>query len=121
LAAFPTLSNVGAVKLNGLYETACIVVIFPLVILSGRHSEAGRGMMGLCKFAGRISYPIYMTHFPFLYVWMNFVANDHPTQDMLVVIGLALVPFLIAVAWASYAFWDEPIRARLRTVLGDHR
>jgi peptidoglycan/LPS O-acetylase OafA/YrhL len=68
--------------------------------------------MGLCKFAGRISYPIYMTHFPFLYVWMNFVANDYPTQEMLVVIGLALVPFLIAVAWASYTFWDEPIRAR---------
>jgi peptidoglycan/LPS O-acetylase OafA/YrhL len=121
LAAFPTLSDVGAVKLNGLYETACIVVIFPLVIFSGSHSEAGRGMMGLCKFAGRMSYPIYMTHFPFLYVWMNFVANDHPTQDTLVLIGLALVPFLIAVAWASYTFWDEPIRARLRTVLGGHR
>jgi peptidoglycan/LPS O-acetylase OafA/YrhL len=78
-------------------------------------------MMGLCKFAGRMSYPIYMTHFPFLYVWMNFVANDHPTQEMLAVIGLALVPFLIAVAWASYTFWDEPIRARLRIALGGHR
>jgi hypothetical protein len=51
------------------------------------------------------------------YVWMHFVANGHPTQDMLVGIGLALVPFLIAVAWASYIFWDEPIRARLRAAL----
>ena len=28
-------------------------------------------------------------------------------------IGVALVPFLLLVAWAAYAFWDEPIRTRL--------
>jgi hypothetical protein len=28
----------------------------------------------------------------------------------MLVIGLALVPFLIAVAWAAEAGWDRPIR-----------
>ncbi len=121
VAAFPTLSNTGAVRLNGLFEAGCIVLVFPLVILAGSHSNAGREMMGLCKIAGRISYPIYMTHFPFLYVWMNFVANDHPTQGQMLGIGLALVPFLIAVAWASYTFCDEPIRVRLRAALRARR
>jgi hypothetical protein len=32
-------------------------------------------------------------------------------------IGVALVPFLLLVAWAAYAFWDEPIRTRLKARL----
>ncbi|MDB6015156.1 MAG: rclA, partial [Gammaproteobacteria bacterium] len=32
-----------------------------------------------------------------------------------------LVPFLLLVAWAAYAFWDEPIRTRLKArLLGRH-
>lgn len=111
---FPTLPEVSGIKLNGLYEAACVVLLFPAIIVCGRHSDAGRGMLGLCKASGRLSYPIYITHFPFLYVWMNFVANNRPSQAQLIGIGTALVPFLLLVAWAAYRFWDEPVRARLR-------
>jgi len=116
--AFPTLPAVGGVKLNGLYEAACVVLLFPAIIVAGRHSEPGRGMLWLCKASGRISYPIYITHFPFLYVWMNFVANGRASQAGLVAIGVALVPFLLLVAWAAHAWWDLPIRTRLRGWLG---
>jgi peptidoglycan/LPS O-acetylase OafA/YrhL len=115
--AFPTLPPVGGIRINGLYEAACVVLLFPLIILAGSHSDAGRGMMRLCKASGRISYPIYITHFPFLYVWMNYVANGKPTEPDLIGIGLALIPFLLLVAWAAYTFWDEPIRRRLRRAL----
>lgn len=115
--AFPTLPAVGGVKINGLYEAACVVLLFPLIVLAGSHSDAGRGMMGLCKASGRISYPIYITHFPFLYIWMNYVANGKPSQAQLIAIGIALIPFLIIVAWAAYTFWDEPIRRCLRRAL----
>jgi peptidoglycan/LPS O-acetylase OafA/YrhL len=115
--AFPILPPVGGVKVNGLYEAVCVVLLFPAIIVAGRHSEAGRGMIGLCKASGRISYPIYITHFPFLYVWMNYVANGKPSQAQLAGIGVALVPFLLLVAWAAYALWDEPIRMRLKARL----
>ncbi|MBB3955729.1 hypothetical protein [Novosphingobium sediminicola] len=55
-------------------------------------------MMGLCKLSGRISYPIYVTHFPFLYVWMNYVINEHPSDERMLGIRLLLVPFLVVVA-----------------------
>jgi peptidoglycan/LPS O-acetylase OafA/YrhL len=48
---------------------------------------------------------------------MNYVANGKPSQAQLVSIGVALVPFLLLVAWAAYAFWDEPIRTRLKARL----
>jgi peptidoglycan/LPS O-acetylase OafA/YrhL len=115
--ALPIFPAVGGIKLNGLYEAACVVLLFPAIIVAGRHCEAGRGMVGLCKASGRISYPLYITHFPFLYVWMNYVANGKPSQARLVGIGVALVPFLLLVAWAAYTFWDEPIRRRLKALL----
>lgn len=113
IAAFPTLPPVAGIKINGLYEALCVVLLFPAILVAGRHSEPGRGMLWLCKASGRISYPIYITHFPFLYVWMNFVATGRATQGELLAIGTALVPLLILVAWAAYALWDVPIRARL--------
>lgn len=62
------VARLRGVKINGLYEAACVVLLFPAIIVAGRHSEAGRGMVGLCKASGRMSYPIYITHFPFLYL-----------------------------------------------------
>ncbi|TDW67605.1 peptidoglycan/LPS O-acetylase OafA/YrhL [Novosphingobium sp. PhB55] len=116
IAAFPTLNPVAGVPLNGLYETLCVILLFPLIVHAGSHSKAGRGMIGLCRASGRISYPIYITHFPFLYIWMNYVANEKPSPARMATIGVALVPFLIIAAWAAYRFWDEPIRNRLRTL-----
>lgn len=115
IAAFPTLKPVAGIPLNGLYEALCVILLFPLIVHAGSHSKAGPGMMGLCKASGRISYPIYITHFPFLYIWMNYVANEKPSPARMATIGVALVPFLIIAAWAAYRFWDEPIRTRLRT------
>jgi hypothetical protein len=54
------------ISLNGLYDAACVLLLFPLIILSGAHSEAGAGMMRLCKFSGKVSYPLYITHIPFV-------------------------------------------------------
>jgi peptidoglycan/LPS O-acetylase OafA/YrhL len=114
--ALPTWPVVNGIKLNGLYEAACVVLIFPAMVVLGAHSEAGRGMLGLCRASGRLSYPVYMIHFPFLYVWMNYVANEHASRLRLIAIGLALVPLVLLVAWAAHRFWDEPIRRRLRSL-----
>ncbi|GHC89871.1 acyltransferase family protein [Novosphingobium pokkalii] len=106
----PIWPVVGGVKLNGLYEAACVILLFPAMIVAGCHSQAGALSGWLVRVCGRLSYPIYITHFPFLYVWMNYVAKAQPSSTRMLVIGLALVPFLIAVAWAAEAAWDRPIR-----------
>lgn len=115
--AFPILPDMNGVKLNGLYEAFCVILVFPFIILAGSHSDAGRGMTGLCKVSGRLSYPLYITHFPFLYVWMNYVADGAPSQAQLVAIGLSLIPSLILIAHTAQTLWDEPIRARLHAAL----
>src|ERR1700722_4717683 len=39
----PKFPNVAGLSLNGLYDAGCVLLLFPLIILSGAHSEAGAG------------------------------------------------------------------------------
>ena len=110
----PIMPEAGGVRWNGLYEAACVVLLFPLIIVAGSHSEAGAGMTRLCATSGRLSYPLYITHFPFLYVYMNVVLIQKAPSRVTIPVAMALVPALLFVAWAAAKWWDEPIRARLR-------
>src|SRR6202167_2090305 len=55
----PKFPNASGFSLNGLYDAACVVLLFPLIMLCGAHSEAGAGMMRLCRLSGKLSYPLY--------------------------------------------------------------
>jgi len=110
----PIMPEAGGVRWNGLYEAGCVVVLFPLIIIAGVHGEAGAKMTRLCSASGRLSYSLYITHFPFLYVYSNLVLIQKAPSWLTIPIGVALVPFLLFVAWAAAKWWDEPIRARLR-------
>jgi peptidoglycan/LPS O-acetylase OafA/YrhL len=41
----PKFSKAGALDWNGLYDAACVLFLFPLIILCGAHSKAGAGMI----------------------------------------------------------------------------
>lgn len=119
--AMPTPPVVDGVKLNGAYEAACVLLLFPAIVVAGAHSQAGSGMVRACRAMGRISYPIYITHFPFLFIWTNYLVNQKPPQSVAILTALALIPFTIGVAWAASALWDLPIRSRLMARFGRAR
>ena len=99
---------------NGFYEAACVIVLFPLIILCGAHSAIGKIEMALCKFAGRISYPIYILHFPFLFIYMNFVDFRKPSLDTAHIAGTGAFIVVAAVSWLALKIYDEPIRKALK-------
>ncbi len=109
----PIWPDAGGVRWNGLYEAAMIILLFPAVIWTGAHSDAGRGMIALCRVSGRLSFPLYITHFPFMYVYMNWVATG-PGGAAEIAVGTGALAFVLLFAWAAFRLWDEPIRARLK-------
>lgn len=109
----PVWPEAGGIKWNGLYEAALIILFFPAMLLAGAHSNAGRGMIALCKLSGRLSFPLYITHFPFMYIYMNWVATGPSSGATFAVATFATI-FVLAFAWAAFKLWDEPIRARLK-------
>lgn len=103
---------------NGLYEAFAAIVIFPLIILLGAHSDIGKLEMALCKFAGRISYPLYILHFPFLFIYMNFVTFRKPPLTTAYLAGTVAFVIVVAFAWLALKVYDEPVRRMLRPLTG---
>lgn len=101
--------------LNGLYCAAVILFVFPAVVAAGAGSPlTGRKTTAWCKFLGMISYPLYITHYPMIYVQMTWAAQ-HPDAPLGTHIWVAVSIFIasIAVAYASVKVYDIPVRAWL--------
>lgn len=100
---------------NGLYCAVVILIVYPLIVAAGAGSELkGKRTMAVCKFRSMISYPLYITHYPMIYVQMNWV-SQHPDAPLGTHIWVAVSIFTasIAVAYASVKVYDIPVRAWL--------
>lgn len=117
----PQLPRTGALDWNGLYEVACVLFLFPLIILCGAHSDAGTGMIRICKLSGRLSYPVYITHIGFVYVLAGYARTRHPPPAVVISWILVAIPLVLAVAWLFLRFFDEPVRAWLTRLYGIRR
>lgn len=101
---------------NGLYEAFVIIVMLPLIVSAGAGSPiTGRRSVAVCKILGDISYPLYITHFPIVYLQFAFVAN-HPDVPREQVIASGIGAYLAAlfVAYAAMRLYDIPVRKWLR-------
>lgn len=114
LAAIPRLGGEERLWLNGIYDAICGIAVFPLVVYlaaSGRTTD--RTTTALCKFLGDISYPLYMMHYPFIYLYYAWVKNHSLTFGESLWGALALFFGCIALAYACLRLYDEPVRRYL--------
>ena len=111
LAAVPRLGGAERLWLNGIYDAACCIVVFPLLVYlaaSGKTTDRASGRV--CKFLGNISYPLYMVHYPFIYLYYAWVKNNHLSFTELLSGALALFIGSIALAYLCLKLYDEPAR-----------
>ncbi|MEY4903025.1 MAG: hypothetical protein RLZZ292_840 [Bacteroidota bacterium] len=99
---------------NGLYESACIIIAFPMIVSAGAGGTIQGKWAKLCQLSGEISYPIYILHYPFIYIYTAWVYVQKPTAAQSVPIAVALFVFLIVLAYAALKWFDEPVRAWLK-------
>ena len=105
--------------MNGLYETISVLVLFPIILLMGAGSTiANPHTLNFCTFLGGISYPFYITHFPFVYMQIA-GAQKHPTAPLEthVFLGICVFFVCIAVAFACMKLYDKPVRKWLSSKL----
>ena len=97
---------------NGLYQAIMILAAFPVIVLMGAGSTIQNPAVAkVCKFLGDISYPIYITHYPLIYMHMGFVA-EHPDAPTWIHVasGVGVFFFAIILAWGVFKAFDEPAR-----------
>jgi len=101
---------------NGLYEAFCILVCFPIIVAIGAGSSVKGGKSAaINKFLGDISYPIYITHYPLIYMQMSW-AESHKDAPLGMHIFVAVSIFFLAIglAYAALKLYDLPIREWLK-------
>ncbi|HUI92347.1 MAG TPA: acyltransferase [Chitinivibrionales bacterium] len=97
--------------MNGLYESFCIIFIFPLIVFLGASgTHEGKYASRACKFLGDISYPIYITHYPIIYWYTGWVADKKLSFGQAYPVGLLVVVSSIILAYLCFGFYDVPVR-----------
>ena len=97
---------------DGIFQAVCILLLFPLIVLTGAGSvTTDPKSTAVCKWLGDISYPIYITHYPIMYMQMSWVA-DHPDAPvwMHVMVNLGVIFMAIILAWGLFKAYDLPVR-----------
>ncbi len=101
---------------NGLYEAVCILVLFPLIVMIGAGSSViGSKSAAINKFLGDISYPLYITHFPFIYMQMSWAESyQNAPTDTHIFVSVCIFFLSIVTAYAALKLYDLPVREWLK-------
>ena len=116
LLAIPHVGTGDTSWLNGLYECLCILALFPLIVAVGAGSNiSDKRTEKACKFLGEVSYPLYIIHYPLIYLQMAWLQrNENAPLGQHIIIGVGLFVASVAIAYAAYKLYDVPVREWLK-------
>ncbi|MFC0320891.1 MULTISPECIES: acyltransferase family protein [Olivibacter] len=101
-------------KINWVLDPFIVIFYFPFLIVLGVGVNVPSSSNNICKFLGDISYPLYMIHYPFIWIFMSYVEQFHPTWSQLRIIVLLAVITIIIFAYFVFRVLDLPIRTYLK-------
>lgn len=115
LFAVPYIEGQEPVCMNSVYELFCLAVAFPLIVWLGASGVAGgKKASAVCDLLGQLSYPLYVIHYPFMYLFYDFLIKEERytlasawPQALAVVVGCLLL------AYALLKCYDLPVRRYL--------
>ncbi len=96
-----------------LYFSAVLVVMPALVFLAA-HMHPGPRLTAACSFLGRLSYPLYMAHFPVIYLFNQTMRNVPMYGKHLIAFVCLQLLCALAAGILAMRLFDEPLRAWLR-------
>lgn len=99
--------------MNGIYDSVCTIIVFPLLVYLGASgATTDKTSSKICKFLGDISYPVYIVHYPFMYLFYAWLWSSSETITFAEAWPIALVVFFgnILLAYLCLKLYDEPVR-----------
>lgn len=107
----PRVGNGSHLWMNGLYDSFSIIFLFPIIVAIGAGSRLEGGLQNkVCKLFGDISYPLYITHYPLIYLYTAWVVRDKVSPTMGAIVGAGLFVVAVTVAYLCLKLYDEPVR-----------
>ncbi|GAB3934806.1 acyltransferase family protein [Mucilaginibacter myungsuensis] len=116
----PRIGGADDMWLNGIYDSVCIIILFPLIVYLGASGVIqSQREQKVCKFLGDLSYPLYLVHYPIVYFYVAWISNNKGmTLAQAWPYALAILIGATVLAYAALKWYDEPVRKWLREKLG---
>ncbi|WP_287768096.1 acyltransferase [Bacteroides sp.] len=115
LFSVPYLEGLEPLCMNGVYEAFCVIVAFPIILWIGASgTTTDKQSTKICKLLGDISYPVYVIHYPLMYLFYAWlIENQLYTLDETWHVALCVFILSIILAYLCLKLYDEPIRKYL--------
>lgn len=111
ILSFPRVGGYGHVWVNGLYDSLSVILLFPIIIYLGAIGEVkNRIAQRICTFLGDISYPVYIIHYPIIYVFYAWIVNNEIDIQKGFYAGAGLLAFTVLLSYTLLKVYDEPAR-----------
>ena len=112
LFAVPYLEDAKPFCVNGAYEVFCVIVAFPILVwLGASGTTTDKKSTVICKFLGDISYPVYVVHYPIMYLFYAWlIKNQLYTLGETWQVALCVYALSIVLAYLCLKLYDEPVR-----------
>ncbi|MDR3328630.1 MAG: acyltransferase [Prevotellaceae bacterium] len=122
LLAMPRLGGSERLWVNGLYDALAVTLAFPLIVYWGASGEVrGKYASRLCKLLGDLSYPLYITHYPLIYLYNGWVSDTHIALSASWPVALLILIGSAGLAYAALKLYDEPVRRWLGRRRGNEK
>ena len=119
LFSMPYFPKTGTLSVNGIYELFCIIIVFPFIVWFGASGTTSNSFSSkLCVFLGDISYPLYIVHYPVMYLFYAWlIDNQYYTLGETWHVVMLVMTVNIILAYLCLKLYDEPIRKTLNKKL----
>jgi peptidoglycan/LPS O-acetylase OafA/YrhL len=109
--ALPRFGGTERLWVNGLYEALCVIVLFPLIVAIGAGEKDVDGpSVRVARFFGDLSYPLYITHYPLVYIYTGWVVNKKVAAAQGAMVGAGVFVAAVVIAYVCLKAYDEPAR-----------
>ncbi|MCM1449314.1 MAG: acyltransferase [Clostridiales bacterium] len=102
--------------INGIYDTVCTLVLFPLIVYigaSGRCTDSRS--QSICSTLGVLSYPVYIIHYPFMYLMYSWAWSNGLSVTQVLPVAVTIVIVAPLLAWLLAKYYDTPVRRYLNS------
>lgn len=108
----PYIAGNTPVLWNGLFEIVCIALVFPVLVWIGASgTTTDTFSTRVCKFMGDISFPLYIVHYPFMYLFYAWlIRTGQFSFGETWQVALCVYAWNILVAFVCLKCYDEPVR-----------
>ncbi len=103
---------------NAVYDLACTFILFPAIVYIGAcGTTTDRFSTAVCETMGQLSYPVYIIHFPVMYLFYAWIWANGLSFGQVWPVCAGLFVVIVLMAWGALKLYDEPVRRWLTNKL----